>query len=131
MSLLDPELIPSAARNTLTSIIGVQPLPVPGSSPARKEKTKCDFRVEYRATSTVSSPAFAELRDPKPVLYLAGPRVTVILRVCLDANNVQYSLEFTALSSRDKTLHLTPRATESGYEHTQTKILARTLARTF
>ncbi len=38
-------------------------------------------------------------------------------------------LEFTPLSSRDKTRHLTPAATESGYEHTHAKILARTLAR--
>jgi hypothetical protein len=38
-------------------------------------------------------------------------------------------LEFTPLNSRDKTQHLTPRATESGYEHTQTKLLARTVAR--
>jgi hypothetical protein len=38
-------------------------------------------------------------------------------------------LKYPPLSSRDKTLHLTPRATGSGYEHTQAKLLARTLAR--
>jgi hypothetical protein len=38
-------------------------------------------------------------------------------------------LEFTPLSSRDKTRHLTPAATESDYEHTQAKLLARTVAR--
>jgi hypothetical protein len=38
-------------------------------------------------------------------------------------------LEFTPLTSHDKTHHLTPRATKSGYEHTQSKILARTVAR--
>jgi len=37
-------------------------------------------------------------------------------------------LKYLPLSSRVKTLHLTPRATESGYEHSQTKILARTVA---
>jgi hypothetical protein len=36
-----------------------------------------------------------------------------------------------ARCSRDKTQDLTPRATESGYEHTQTKLLARTVARQF
>jgi hypothetical protein len=40
-------------------------------------------------------------------------------------------LELPPLSYRDKTHHLTPRATESGYEHTQTKVLARTVARQF
>jgi hypothetical protein len=40
-------------------------------------------------------------------------------------------LESSPLSFRDKTQCLTPRATESGYEHTYAKILARTLARTF
>jgi hypothetical protein len=45
--------------------------------------------------------------------------------------NPYRSRELLPLSSRDKTLHLTPRATESGYDHTQTKSLARTLACTF
>jgi len=39
--------------------------------------------------------------------------------------------KYLTLSLRDKTLHLTPRAIESGYEHTLPKLLARTLARTF
>ena len=38
-------------------------------------------------------------------------------------------LKYLPLSSRDKTHHLTPRATKSGYDHTQTKLLARAVAR--
>lgn len=40
-------------------------------------------------------------------------------------------LEFIPLSSRDKTLHLKlkPRPTESGYERTQTNLLAWAVAR--
>jgi hypothetical protein len=40
-------------------------------------------------------------------------------------------LKYATLSLRDKTHHLTPRATKSGYEHTQTKLLARAVARQF
>jgi hypothetical protein len=40
-------------------------------------------------------------------------------------------IEFTPLSSRDKTQHLTPRTTESGYEHTHAESFALTVARTF
>jgi hypothetical protein len=40
-------------------------------------------------------------------------------------------LKYSTLTFRDKTHHLTPRATKSGYEHTQTKLLARTVARKF
>jgi muramidase (phage lysozyme) len=41
------------------------------------------------------------------------------------------SREYSTLSVGDKTQHLTRRATESGYEHTQTKSSARTVAGRF
>jgi hypothetical protein len=40
-------------------------------------------------------------------------------------------LSAARLSSRDKTQHLTPRAAQSGYEQTQAKLLARTVAALF
>jgi hypothetical protein len=63
-------------------------------------------------------------------------------KVCY-ANSILYSdarssdrfahrgLKYRTLSQRDKTHHLPLRATVPGYEHTQTKLLARTVARQF
>ncbi len=58
--------------------------------------------------------------------------VTGALRRMLPLRAISSSgLEFRALSARDKTHDLTPRANKSGYERTQTKLLARTVARQY
>jgi hypothetical protein len=58
----------------------------------------------------------------------AGPNLNTVRNETTEQDE---GLKYVTLSSRDKTQHLTPRATESGYEHNQTKILARTVARCF